>query len=134
MSVQVRDTIHLSVTWCIIASNPTYLCTYFSDRTIYALLTPSATVNRCSVLTTELACLCCAKSHLKNFSWESWHKTTFIAATHHIDEQVMTYMYISYLMYTYMYLHSNFCIFACINNTKILRGLEQSTANCQSRI
>ncbi|CAI8056140.1 Thyroid adenoma-associated protein homolog [Geodia barretti] len=41
-----------------------------------------------AVLTTELACLRCAKSHLANFSWGHGYEKTFIAATHHKDEQI----------------------------------------------
>lgn len=41
-----------------------------------------------SILTTELACLRCAKGRQRGFMWAESHEATFTAAMHHIDEQV----------------------------------------------
>lgn len=68
----------------------------------------------CSVLTTELACLRCAKSQLKNFLWEKSHETAFIAATHHIDEQVMPSHTVLYTCTYIVHVHVHItCTYTC---------------------
>ena len=59
---------------------------FIKTALVYVCIYTSASPD--AILTTELACLHCAKSHLADFVWEKCHEEIFIAATHHKDEQV----------------------------------------------
>ena len=69
----------------IMCINTAMLLLYYVNFIILCIYTSASADD---ILTTELACLRCAKSHLTDFVWEKCHESTFIAATHHKDEQV----------------------------------------------
>ena len=87
---------HLSIGTLKYNCSTIYSLNVFDTHAFIVLLfVSSATAD--AVLTTELACLRCAKNYLANFSWDQSYEKTFIAATHHKDEQVTSAELVTFL-------------------------------------